>query len=145
MEGVLEHGELAQRHFLLTARCGEGLNEKVANMQSDWDVEVDPSEQLYELMRHFIVGGRMDYPRQFHQLHHRRDGIWELKTPDLRLFGWFPKRDCFICSDVANATKVKADGAYAGYCEQAWFARDRLGLDPPKYISGGEPQHVLSN
>jgi len=137
--------EMEERQIFLVAGVADRLNALLNNMVYPWDTETTPAEQLDELVYHYATGGALDYPRQFHNLVHARDGIWELKTPDLRLFGWFPVRDCFICSDIADANVVKQTGQYAGYCEQAWFRRERLDLDEPKFLTGEEPSDVVSN
>ncbi len=135
--------ELRMMYFVRggDVRCDELL----AKMQSQWNIEVSPIEQFDELVYNFATGGMLECPRQFHVLCHKRDGVWELKAPDLRLFGFFPMKDIFVCTDVADANQVKAAGQYSGYCEQCWFKRDRLDLDDPKFITGTDPRDVVSN
>ena len=110
-------------------------------------------EQLYEFLAHFAGGGELDMPRQFHDLDHRVEGVWELKTADIRLVGWFHRRDCFICTAVRDASFVKgtrpgslsSGPLYYGLCEEAVAARDRIDLDPPIFIAGEHPENVVSN
>ena len=146
--------EMEQRCIYFHHRCAGGLYDRLSKMVSQWKVESSPIEQFDELTYHFVTGDSIDFPRQFRDLIHRRDGIWELKTPDLRLFGWFATMDCFICTDVADANEVKhgPKGAvnfhgslYAGYCEQAGYWRDQLDLDEPKFLTGRDPQDVVTN
>lgn len=141
----LDDDEMESRTIYLVAAAVKRCADLIDSMESKWNLEVTPAEQLDDLVYHFATGGMLDCPRQFHVLSHKRDGIWQLKTPDLRLFGFFPRQDVFICTDVADANKVKEAGQYAGYCEQAWYKREKLGLDEPKYIGGIEPKDVVSN
>lgn len=141
----LEPDRLEQRRIFLTKRVAERLGMFLEETESQWSVELSPSEQLYEFGYHFVTGGALDYPRQFHDMRHRRDGVWELKTSDLRMFGWFPIRDHFICTDVADANFVKDRGLYGGFCEQCGFFRDCLDLDEPKFVAGTEANDVVSN
>ena len=137
--------ELEERQIFLLPQTAIAVTKLLETMESEWDIESTPAEQLDELVYHFVTGGQLDYPRQFHVLDHARDGVWQLKTQDLRLFGWFPTKDCFICSDITNANEIKRLHQYSGYCEQTWFRREKLDLDEPKYIDGMEPKDVVSN
>jgi hypothetical protein len=73
------------------------------------------------------------------------DGVWELKTADLRVFGWFHAKDCFLghCADTAE--RVKEHRLYTGYVGEVVRFRDSLPLDEPKYIPGEDPDAVVSN
>jgi hypothetical protein len=79
------------------------------------------------------------------QTNHLRDGIWELKTPDLRLFGWFHVKDCFICGALDTAFNVKNSNLYKGYANEVGHFRDELPLDEPKYLTGDDPSNVVTN
>jgi hypothetical protein len=144
LEPELDADEFEARRIYLIADCRDRLDALLGSMVSQWNTEIDPMEQFDEIVYHFAVGGELNYPRQFHDLRHRKDGIWQLKTPDLRLFGFFARKDVFICTDVADANVVKT-GQYSGYCEQSGYRRDQLNLDEPKFIPGMEPQNVVSN
>jgi hypothetical protein len=76
---------------------------------------------------------------------HLGDGIWELKTADLRLFGWFLQKDCFIVSDIDDTGRIKQSNLYRGYCLQAVRRRDALELNEPKFIRGDNPDDVVSD
>lgn len=137
--------EFENRRIFLLAETVLRATELCESMESEWDIETTPAEQLDELFYHFMSGGVLDFPKQFHDLQHVRDGIWQLKTADLRLFGWFASKDCFICAYVVNANELKRGLPYSGYCEQTWFKRQNLDLDEPKFIPGQEPTNVVSN
>ncbi|QUL38141.1 hypothetical protein [Erythrobacter sp. JK5] len=145
VDADLDEDELEERLIFFVKGVDSQCAKLIESMESQWDIELSPAEQLDELVYHFATGGVLDCPRQFHVLSHKRDGIWELKTPDLRLFGFFARKDIFICTDVADANAVKEGCLYAGYCEQAWFKRERLDLDDPKFVGGVEPKNVVSN
>src|SRR6266571_754944 len=65
-------------------------------LESTWNVELTPAEQLTALVEIYCSGDVLTFGWQFKPLTHVKDGIWELKTADLRVFGWFHKRDCFV-------------------------------------------------
>jgi hypothetical protein len=85
------------------------------------------------------------YTAQFHPIRHVRDGIWVLKTPDLRIFGWFPVKDCFIGWRAEHADFVKRHDLYHGLAGETAEFRDRLLLDEPKFVPGVNPDAVVSN
>lgn len=115
------------------------------SLTSFFESEITPIEQLDEFMANFCAGEVLTFQRQFRPLVHIDKGVWELKTRDLRLFGWFHKRDCFVCSAIDDATKVKGPPRlYNGYRDQAGHDRDTLDLDEPKFVQGDDPNDVVS-
>src|SRR5258708_3635038 len=65
-------------------------------LESDRGIETPPVGQFDELMSVFCSGETLTYDWQFKPLNYVENGIWELKSADLRIFGWFPRKDCFI-------------------------------------------------
>jgi hypothetical protein len=74
-----------------------------------------------------------------------QDGIWELKTADLRIFGWFNVLDHFVGAAADTTDRVKQHNLYYGYAGETARFRDGLDLDPPKFIPGADPNAVVSN
>ena len=103
-------------------------------------------EQVDGLVDVFCSGDTLTYGEQFKPLTHIKDGVWELKTPDIRIFGWFNRKDCFIGVVADDATRIKTYHLYHGYANvtTARF-RDALDLDEPKYVTGDDPHAVVSN
>src|SRR5262249_17769795 len=93
----------------------------------------------------FCSGETLTFSTQFKPLTHLKDGIWELKTPDLRIFGWFHVKDCFIAGNIDTAFNVKNHNLYAGYAGDVARERDQLDLDNPKFVPGDDPNVVVSN
>lgn len=127
--------------------------EALDGQASPTGAELKPLEQFYGFAAEFVSGAEMETPSQFHDLRHREDGIWELKTTDLRFFGWFYCRDVFIVTDVKDATFVKhgppgikiAGSLYPGFGSEVVRRRNELDLDPPKFVEGKHPEDVVSN
>ena len=74
------------------------------------------------------------------------DGVWELKTDDIRVFGWFPRKDCFVGAVADDATRIKTLKLYYGYANvttKRFLAA--LDLDHPKCVLGDNPHAVVSN
>ncbi len=95
-----------------------------------------PLEQLDDLFHDFVSGADFSYYERSHSMTPINSGIWELKTEDLRLFGWFHLRNAFIIGNIDTMDRVKTHGLYAGYRSDCERRRDALDLDLPKFIVG---------
>lgn len=144
-EPALRASEQALRGIYLYPRATRWLTEDLPGLEPSWNLEVDPAEELDAFANQFFIGAKIVFQRQVKPLRHIDSGVWELKTSELRLFGWFAVRDVFVCSAVDTATRVKTYSLYAGYRDQAVRDRDELDLDQPKFVSGEEIENVLSN
>lgn len=122
------------------------IQNDLSSLQSTWRIEQSPAEQLDDLMQVFCSGEPLTVGWQFKSLTHVADGVWELKTPDLRVFGWFHQKDCFIGVIADTADRIKQYHLYEGYSrvEVVGF-RNALDLDEPKFIAGDDPHAVVSN
>jgi hypothetical protein len=75
----------------------------------------------------------------FHDMDPRTDEVWEMKTADLRIFGWMYRQREFIAvsggytDDYKEPTKIKT---YADDRRQVILARDALPLDGDKFAKG---------
>lgn len=95
-----------------------------------------PLEQVDDLLHDFVSGADMSFYKRSHSMDPHDKGIWELKTPDVRVFGWFVKRGVFVMANVDSAINVKDHHLYTGYRENCVYRRDQLDLDAPKFLVG---------
>jgi hypothetical protein len=140
----LEPNEQVWRPMYGLARIRPRLDD-LPNWESQWEVDQSPVQQMDALLEEFCSGERLTFQRRFKPLTHIQDGIWQLKTPDLRLFGWFPVKDTFICGAIDTAYRVKNSNLYPGYANEVAHYRGQLPLDEPKFITGSDPRDVVSN
>jgi hypothetical protein len=145
LDPALEPNEQEWRSVHAFPQFRKRIENDLLNWVSTWGVELTPVQQLDALMEVFCSGETLTFGSQFKPLEHLGDGIWELKTPDLRLFGWFLAKDCFICTAVDLAFNVKSYNLYAGYAGEAVRLRALLDLDEPKFVVGSDPHDVVSN
>ena len=69
--------------------CKKWIDEEVPKLNSGrLDADLTPSEQLDNLLHRWISGQPMRYDRAFKDLMPPEDEVWEMKTADLRIFGW---------------------------------------------------------
>lgn len=77
--------------------------------------------------------------RMFRDMRPQRDGVWELKTADLRIFGWMyrPCEFIAVCGGYADDYKEPTITRYYEDDKRAVIdARNTLPLDPPKCVIG---------
>src|SRR3954464_12789685 len=89
LDPCLEPNEREWRWIYALPDFKSRLLNDLPNWVSHWKVEQSPNQQMDELSEIFCSGETMAYGHRFKPLVHLGDGVWELKTPDLRLFGWF--------------------------------------------------------
>ncbi|WP_319796624.1 hypothetical protein [Nitrobacter sp.] len=101
--------------------------------------EFTPLEQLAERLRQWLSGHPMVYGRMFHDMEPTSDHVWELKTADLRVFGWMYRKSQFIAvkggyaDDYKEPTKIRD---YADDRRAVIAAREALALDGIKFVTG---------
>jgi hypothetical protein len=145
LDPMLEEREQEWRWIYILTRIKSRFEIDLHAMTSVWKVEESCAQQMDVLLETFCSGETLTFDQRFKPLNHLGEGIWELKTPDLRLFGWFPYRECFVCGALDTATNVKSHNLYAGYCNTVKYFRDQLNLDNPKFVPGENPRDVIAN
>lgn len=98
-----------------------------------------PKEQLDFMMYRWIAGKEIIYNRMFKDLMPMNDEIWEMKTADIRVFGWIYKPLIFIAvfGDYADLYKGKnAKASYETAKQKVKALRANLELDEPKFTTG---------
>lgn len=60
-----------------------------------------PFAQADALIAHYMTGGIIQPDNDMHILKPKNFNIWEFKTTDVRIFGWFWKRDIFVAAGGA--------------------------------------------
>jgi hypothetical protein len=144
IEVPLPAGALEIRLFYGTESFVNWLKTGLPNMQAPSDAQWDHAEQVDDLLLRYSIGEALSYGPQFHALHPGHRGVVELKTSDVRIFGWFYRRDVFIATNGHDTTFIKERGLYAGYRDEACRLRDQLNLDPPKFITGSMDNDFIS-
>lgn len=152
-KGVLEQVEVAldgdslpQRSIYALPCVISWLDEELPELPPQWgEGRQSPLEQVDFLFSEFISGSNVAHWKFCHIMkpepgfHH----IWELKTADVRFFGWFPKKDVFVIAQAGSAKVIKDHGLYRAMRDVCVQLRERLDLDGPKAIAGGY-EDVLS-
>jgi hypothetical protein len=145
LDAGLSEGELDQRRIYLIPKVKDWIELDLPGLQSTWQIELTPAEQLYALFYQFCAGKKLVHGDRYKKLDPRDRHVWELKTGDLRIFGWFPSIDVFVVCAIHDATRVKKIPLYAGFRDEVVRVRNAMLLDEPKCIEGNNYDDVLSN
>lgn len=133
------------RLIYVSPRVKLWIENDLSSLESTWKIETAPDAQLDALVEEFCAGDPLWVGWQFKVLHPRQHSVWELKTADLRLFGWFTAKDCFVAASADTKDRIETHGLYAGYIGETVQFRDGLNLDAPKFIPGEDPNAVVTD
>lgn len=147
---ALDPDEQELRLMHTSSKLKEWVEYELPKVSSQWDIANSPEMQFDDYMGVYASGLPLTFGRQFKAflpkpLELMGDGVWYLKMPDLRVFGWFYVKDCFIGVVADTAERVKKHNLYHGYRGEVVRFRDHLDLDEPKFIPGTDPDDVISN
>ena len=145
LDPSLEEDEQEWRAIYVLARIRARFETDLPTWTSQWSIEQTPAQQMDALVEIFCSGDALTFGHRFKPLNHLGKGIWELKTPDLRFFGWFPHKDCFVGGALDTAFKVKSYNLYAGHAGAVAYFRSQLDLNEPKFVPGDDPSNVVTN
>jgi hypothetical protein len=98
-----------------------------------------PEEQFDNVLYKWTSGRRITYEKMFQDLRPIKDEVWEMKTCDLRLFGWMyqPRRFIAVFGDYADHYKQPTPRkSYETARNRVLEARKFLDLDEPKFSGG---------
>ncbi len=108
--------------------------------------ETEPYDQVDAVFHEYIVGEPMQFDRRFKKLSRTPDEyVWQFKTPDIRIFGWIPMRDAFVCTFGDMKDRIETLNLYGRYIAQTVYVRNGLDLDEPRYVASAEYDDVLSD
>lgn len=135
--GKLRGHQLPMRCLLATVRAVKWMKEELPNLVSDGYVSgaARPIEQAAVLFNEFVSGADLSppLPGEMRQPSH---GVWEVRTDDLRFFGWFPQRGTFVISAVGTKQACMNGDLYRGFRNQARQDRLTIGLLNGAYMTG---------
>lgn len=144
LDAALSWREQEERRIYVSPRARDWMEQTLPCEVSDRGLETSPLEQLDQFLVNYCSGRELTYERQFRPINHIDNGAWELKTADVRLFGWFAAKDCFVCTAGDTKFRVKTIGLVPGYRDEVVRFRDALALDEPKFVTGDDPHDVIS-
>jgi hypothetical protein len=137
----LPRGKFYDRNLYAYPDCLKWMKETVPTLDTGrLNSAQTPAEQLMMRLQQWLSGDPIKDGPMFREMSHPKDNdVWELKTDDLRMFGWMyqPKKlviaSCGYADDYKEPTKIKN---YGDDVRAVMQARDALPLDGPKFVKG---------
>jgi hypothetical protein len=102
-----------------------------------------PNEQVEQTLFDFVKGRPLAYDLKYKKLDPVGNHVWELKTEDVRLIGWFPRPRHFVIVVGEMKVNLKRAADYKPYIENAVNFRTQLDLDEPKSVLGAKREAIL--
>lgn len=141
----LSRGQLAERSFYALPAFMVWMGNVLPGLiQGRLQSTFSPQSQFDALLRDWILGRQINFPGVIHYMQPLGSGVCELKTDDLRIFGWLYRPRVFIAAmgdyadDYKHPTKNKI---YGDARTQVLAEVAALDLEPPKMQTG--PLHAL--
>lgn len=94
---------------------------------------LSPYEQVDQVLYEYVIGRPMAYDLNRKKLEPQAHHVWEFKTQDVRLVGWFVKRANFVIVRGELKDNLTTNSAYAPLVKDTVIFRNNLDLDPPKF------------
>ena len=135
--GRLAAWELPVRKLFAFPSAVTWIRDVLPGLQSDgyFDEAPTPSQQLDALFHQFLTGVEV-FPFPPKAMEPQTTGVWELRTHDLRAFGWFWRKGIFIMTSIDTKKRVVEHGLYNGYRDDCTRRCGEIDLDPPRMITG---------
>jgi len=105
-----------------------------------------PQEQVFASFADFASGAAFSDDRRFKKLSASPDNfVWEIKSEEVRVFGWVPEKNVFVCCFGDSKDNIVVNNSYGLHIARTVFMRTNLDLNEPKYVESKEYRDVLSN
>jgi hypothetical protein len=139
----LGRGEFDERCFYALPSFMRFLQETLPNLQRGiLGAEETPKQQMDTILRKWNSGKPMRYGRAFSILKPTHHSVWEMKTADLRIFGWLYRPKVFVAAFAGFTDDYKPQGgqppreSYSAARDRVVWLRDQLELDAPSFVTG---------
>jgi hypothetical protein len=130
------------REIYAVPDLSDWINNTLPSLPTETGATLSPREEFGELLFHFISSkGKLRYNKngrvRFRDMVPATDEVWELITYQLRLFGWFYRKDQFVAVHPDTAVNVKrgTDG-YRRAKAKVLAVGQKLDLDEPRFVGG---------
>lgn len=134
----LERHDVQQRWIYAFPEVIEWLQNELPGWNTGRLNAIDtPQEQVDNVIYKWIVGRRFIYNRMFKDLMPGSDEVWEMKTADVRIFGWLckPKKFIAVLPGYSDHFHDRPQ-LYEDARQLVIRRRDALNLDEPKIARG---------
>lgn len=131
----LEHTEFPERHVYLAPGADAWFVSMLGNAMRIRGRNLTPVEQVEQFLYDFVRGVPINH-FQRKKLDPFGLHVWELKTADVRLFGWFARKKHFVVACGEMKMNLLAANLYKPHIAAVVSFRGCLDLDDPKTLTG---------
>jgi hypothetical protein len=133
------------RYVFLTPECVSWIMGPLRSIPKSDTAQSTPPGQLEAKLTRFCEGSRLSIQDMHIMLPHKH-GVWEVKTVDVRVFGWFPVPNYLILHTGGDAQKLHDDlTLYNPLINDTASYRDNLPPGLPGPIMSKRQEDVISN
>lgn len=135
IEIELSPGQMPEGFLAATPRCRDWLLNDLPMLETTVvGGRQTPSEQVDDILYRFVTGKALNIGVDFKHMHPHQDEVWELRTDDVRIFGWFAHEHAFVGVVADASDRVHEFGLHAPYLREVVRVRNELDLDNPKFV-----------
>jgi hypothetical protein len=139
----MERDEFPERYVYFAPEVDTWLRATLRRAVKDRSNNLSPYEQAEQLLYDFAIGRPMAYSVHYRKLDPIVQHIWELKTEDVRLIGWFPQKRHFVVVCGRLKREIPRAKLYGPCVECSIWFRSNLDLEEPKAITGVSHRDIL--
>ncbi|MBY5973000.1 hypothetical protein KUV28_11615 [Ferrimonas balearica] len=96
---------------------------------------ISPLQQAGVLFNSFVSGEDLSDPLP-HEMRPYGDGVWELRTVHLRIFGYFPERGVFVITSMDSKQNCMKAGCYEEHRVRALEVSEALKMNGGVRLTG---------
>jgi|SRR5580658_1463456 hypothetical protein len=133
----LEPSQQPERYVYAAPEVEEWFANVLSQAARDLGRNLWPYEQVEGLLHDFVAGEILVHTDTYRQLEPLYQSVWELRTVDVRIFGWFPRRCTFLMVCGALKKTIPRARDYRPFIQRVLDFRATLPLDEPKAVIGG--------
>ena len=132
---------LQERVIYMTPYFQDWAEDDLKRHKPSKGTHLGPFYQLIDRFDIFCRGEFFEADRMFKMLLPKASAVWEMKTVDVRIFGYFVHKDCFIAVDGQLKSALRHSSRYQKHIGHVVQIRNRLGLH---WLKGAAYGDVIS-
>ncbi len=129
----LRPNEMPVRVLLASQAFCRWAEEELSKLPAKPGRDLTPFEQVSDVFRRFVVDPNFKGTGVFQNIIPQGEGVYEIKTTDMRIFGWFYRRGIFITHAGAPKGGLRFP-EIAAIRKTITVFRKQLRLEEPPYI-----------
>lgn len=126
-----------ERLLFMAPEFVDWLDDVLWKEKKDRSRDLTPYEQVENMFTQFVSNPGFTGVGDFISIKPQAQGVYEMKTTDVRVFGWFyrPQQFIAVTGEMKKRLKGRRD-LVAGYRKMVEGFRTKLDLDPPPFVRG---------